>query len=166
MRAVLSTCLALALVGSASLAGAQILRVPPILRGAPRGQPPPPPPTIEMMQAALVAASGSDVVYFAGQGHGLDPAAQATLTAQARWLRANPAVRARIEGHADERTPRDHALALGERRADAVRDFLVLQGVPSWQLTVTSWGKERPAVGGSSEMALALNRRVKTTLMR
>jgi peptidoglycan-associated lipoprotein len=88
------------------------------------------------------------------------------LTAQARWLRANPAVRARIEGHADERTPRDHALALGERRADAVRDFLVLQGVPSWQLTVTSWGKERPAVGGTSEMALALNRRVKTVLMR
>ncbi len=166
MRAVLSSFLAVALAGSASLAAAQIVRVPPILRGSPRGQPPPPPPTIEMMQAALVANSGSDIVYFAGQSHGLDTAAQATLTAQARWLRANPAVRARIEGHADERTPRDHALALGERRADAVRDFLVLQGVPSWQLTITSWGKERPAVGGSSEMALALNRRVKTALMR
>ena len=165
-RPFLTALLAITLCGSGTLAAAQILRVPPILRGPPRGQVPPPPPTIEMMQADLVAKSGSDVVYFAGQGHGLDAAAQATLTAQARWLRANPAVRARVEGHADERTPRHYALALGERRADAVRDFLVLQGVPSWQLTITSWGKERPAVGGTSEMALALNRRAKTVLMR
>ena len=114
----------------------------------------------------MVAKSGSEIVYFAGQSHGLDAAAQTTLTAQARWLRANPAVRARIEGHADERTPRDYALALGERRADAVRDFLVLQGVPAAQLTILSWGKERPAVEGSSEMALALNRRAVTVLMR
>ena len=162
---VFTALLAVMLLGSGTLATAQIVRVPPILRGPPRGQPPPP-PSIEMMQADMVARSGSDVVYFAGQGHGLDAAAQATLTAQARWLQANPAVRARIEGHADDRTPRDYALALGERRADAVRDFLVLQGVPAWQLTVTSWGKERPAVGGTSEMALALNRRAKTVLMR
>jgi len=114
----------------------------------------------------MVANSGSDLVYFAGSSHGLDAAAQATLTAQARWLRANSAVRARIEGHADERNPRDYALAVGERRATAVRDFLVLQGVPAAQLTIISWGKERPAVEGSSEMALALNRRVKIELMR
>ena len=77
-----------------------------------------------------------------------------------------PEVRARIEGHADERNPRDYALAIGERRASAVRDVLVLQGVPAAQLTIISWGKERPAVGGTSEMALALNRRVSTVLMR
>ena len=86
--------------------------------------------------------------------------------AQATWLLSNPAIRARIEGHADERTPRDYALALGERRANAVRDFLVLQGVPAGQLTIISWGKERPVVAGMSEGALALNRRVKTVLMR
>ncbi|MEO6256272.1 MAG: OmpA family protein, partial [Sphingomicrobium sp.] len=99
-------------------------------------------------------------------GFGLDASAQATLTAQARWLLANPAARARIEGHADDRTPRDFALAIGERRASAVRDFLVLLGVPSAQLTIISWGKERPVVEGSTEMALALNRRVSTVLMR
>jgi peptidoglycan-associated lipoprotein len=125
-----------------------------------------PPITIEMMQADMVAKSGSDTVFFAGSSHGIDAAGQATLTAQARWLLAHPEVRARIEGHADERTPRDYALAVGERRASAVRDFLVLQGVPDAQLTTISWGKERPAVGGTSEMALALNRRVSTVLLR
>ena len=163
-RTILSALVLLTLSGVGDLAAAQ-LRVP-VLRAPQRGQPPPPPPTIAMLQADMVANTGSDLVYFAGNGHGLDAAAQATLIAQARWLRANPWVRARIEGHADDRTPRDTALAVGERRAAAVRDFLVLQGVPAAQLTITSWGKERPAVGGSSEMALALNRRVKTALMR
>ena len=166
MRRAALTIMAALAIGGASFAEAQV-RFPPVLRGPPRGpMPPPPPPTIESLQADMVAKSGSEIVYFAGQSHGLDAAAQTTLTAQARWLRANPAVRARIEGHADERTPRDYALALGERRADAVRDFLVLQGVPAAQLTILSWGKERPAVEGSSEMALALNRRAVTVLMR
>ncbi len=164
-RTVLSALVLLTLGAGAELAAAQVLRVP-VLRVPQRGQPPPPPPTIEMLQGDMIANAGSDLVYFAGNGHGLDSAAQATLTAQARWLRANPWVRARIEGHADDRTPRDTALAIGERRATAVRDFLVLQGVPAAQLAITSWGKERPAVEGSSEMALALNRRVKTVLMR
>lgn len=142
---------AIALIGGGALAAAQL---------------PPPPVTIEMIQADLVARSGTDTVYFADNSHGIDAAGQATLTAQARWLLAHPEFRARIEGHADERTPRDYALALGERRAATVRDVLVLQGVPDAQLTIISWGKERPAVGGTSEMALALNRRVSTVLMR
>ena len=127
---------------------------------------PPVPMTIEMLQMEFVGRTGSDVVYFTGSSHGLDAAAQRTLVAQAGWLLSNPAIRVRIEGHADERTPRDYALAVGERRATAVRDFLVLQGVPAGQLTIISWGKERPVVAGSSEGALALNRRVKTVLMR
>ena len=127
---------------------------------------PPPPMTIEMLQAEFTARTGSDVVYFVGNSHGLNANTQQILMAQARWLLSNPAIRVRIEGHADERTPRDYALALGERRANAVRDFLVLQGVPAAQLTIISWGKERPVVVGSSEGALALNRRVKTVLMR
>jgi peptidoglycan-associated lipoprotein len=127
---------------------------------------PPVPMTIEMLQMEFVGRTGSDVVYFTGSSHGLDAAAQRTLVAQAGWLLSNPAIRVRIEGHADERTPRDYALAVGERRATAVRDFLVLQGVPAAQLTIISWGKERPVVAGSSEGALALNRRVKTVLMR
>ena len=105
------TVLALSIMllgATGTLAPAQVLRMP-VLRGQ-RGMPPPP-PSIEIMQADMVAKSGSDTVYFAGSGYGIDAPAQATLTAQARWLRANPAVRARIEGHADERTPRDFALA-------------------------------------------------------
>ncbi|MEO8547550.1 MAG: OmpA family protein [Sphingomicrobium sp.] len=166
-RTILAAAALLALGGGSTLAAAQLLRVPPLLQVGPRGIPLPPAPiTFEGLQADMVAKSGSDTVFFAGSGYGLDAAAQATLTAQARWLLANPAMRARIEGHADDRSPRDYALAIGERRANAVRDFLVLQGVPAEQLTILSWGKERPSVAGSSEMALALNRRASTVLMR
>lgn len=164
MHGKILTALGLLMLSGGTLAAAQVVRIPPVLRGGPRGQPPPP-VTIEMLQADLVAKSGSDTVYFAGSGYGIDAAGQATLVAQARWLLANPAIRARIEGHADDRSPRDYALAIGERRADAVRDFLVLQGVPAAQLTTISWGKERPAIEGASENALALNRRTKTVLM-
>ncbi len=152
MRRAIISVLVLLMLGGGTLASAQ--RVPP------------PPMTIEMLQAEFSARTGSDVVYFIGNSHGLNANTQQILMAQARWLLANPAVRARIEGHADERTPRDYALALGERRANAVRDFLVLQGVPAAQLSVISWGKERPVVAGTSEGALGLNRRVKTVLMR
>ena len=158
MRKTILAALLLALLDVGTLAHAQVMR------GPPRGLPPPP-MTIDMLQADLTAKTGSDMVYFAGNSHGINAAGQATLVAQARWLLANPAIRARIEGHADDRTPRDYALALGERRADAVRDFLVLQGVQAARLTIISWGKERPAVGGSSEAALALNRRARTVLM-
>ena len=164
MRKTIFAAIVLALLGAGAIAPAQVLRLPPVPRIGPRGQPPPP-MTIEMLQADLVAKTGSDMVYFAGSSHGITAAGQTTLVAQARWLLANPAIRARIEGHADERTPRDYALAVGERRADAVRDFLVVQGVQPGRLTVVSWGKERPVVGGSSEEALALNRRARTVLI-
>ena len=164
MRKTILAAIVLASLGASAIAPAQIVRLPPLPRVGPRGQPPPP-MTIEMLQADLVARTGSDMVYFAGSSHGINAAGQTTLTAQAQWLLANPAIRARIEGHADERTPRDYALAIGERRADAVRDFLVLQGVPAAQLTTISWGKERPVIEGMSENALALNRRAKTVLM-
>ena len=127
--------------------------------------PAPPPVTIEMLKAAFTAQSGSDTVYFAGDSSGLDLSSERTLAAQARWLRANPFVSVRIEGHSDDRFTRDHALAVGERRADAVRDFLILQGVPAAQISIISWGKERPVVEGSSEASQALNRRAVTMLM-
>jgi peptidoglycan-associated lipoprotein len=158
MRKTILVAIVLACLGAGTIASAQIVR------GPQRGLPPPP-MTIEMLQGDLVARSGSDMVYFAGSSHGLNSAGQTTLMAQAQWLLANPAIRARIEGHADERTPRDYALAVGERRANAVRDFLVLQGVQPGRLTIVSWGKERPAIGGSSEEALALNRRARTVLI-
>jgi peptidoglycan-associated lipoprotein len=116
--------------------------------------------------ADLIAKAGSDTVYFGTDEYLLDESAKATLAAQARWLLANPNVRASIEGHADERGTREYNLALGERRANAARDFLVSQGVPTSRLLVTSWGKERPVAIGSNEEAWAQNRRAVTVLVR
>ena len=117
-------------------------------------------------QADLVAKAGSDTVYFGTDEYLLDDSAKATLAAQARWLMANANVRASIEGHCDERGTREYNMALGERRANAARDFLVSQGVPTTRLLVTSWGKERPVATGSSEEAWAQNRRAVTVLVR
>jgi peptidoglycan-associated lipoprotein len=117
-------------------------------------------------QADMVAKAGSDTVYFATDKYDLDDATRATLAAQARWLIANPNVRASIEGHCDERGTREYNMALGERRANAARDFLASQGVPAARLLVTSWGKERPVAPGSNEEAWAQNRRAVTVLVR
>ena len=92
--------------------------------------------------------------------------AQATLRAQAKWLIANPNVRASIEGHADERGTREYNLALGERRANSAKNFLIANGVPAGRLTTISWGKERPAATGSDESAWAQNRRAVTVVVR
>ena len=117
-------------------------------------------------QADLVAKAGSDTVYFGTDKYDLDEATKATLAAQARWLIANTNVRASIEGHCDERGTREYNMALGERRANAARDFLVSQGVPAARLLVTSWGKERPVATGSNEEAWAQNRRAVTVVIR
>ena len=117
-------------------------------------------------QADLVAKAGSDTVYFGTDEHLLDEASRATLAAQARWLLANQGVRASIEGHADERGTREYNLALGERRANSARDFLIQQGVPAARLLTVSWGKERPVAQGSNEEAWAQNRRSVTVVVR
>jgi peptidoglycan-associated lipoprotein len=118
------------------------------------------------MQADLVAKAGSDTVYFGTDEYQLDAQSQATLAAQAKWMLANPNVRASIEGHADERGTREYNMALGERRANAARDYMVSQGVPTSRLLVTSWGKERPVATGSDESAWAQNRRAVTVVVR
>lgn len=121
---------------------------------------------LPVLQADLVAKAGSDTVYFGTDEYSLDEATRMTLAAQARWLIANPNVRASLEGHADERGTREYNQALGERRANAVRDFLVSQGVPTSRLVTTSWGKERPVAQGSNEEAWAQNRRAVTVIIR
>src|SRR5262245_10852125 len=118
------------------------------------------------LQADLVAKAGSDTVYFGTDEYSLDQATQTTLAAQARWLIATPNVRASIEGHCDERGTREYNQALGERRANAVRDYLLSQGVPASRLVTTSWGKERPVAQGSNEEAWAQNRRAVTVIIR
>ncbi len=118
------------------------------------------------LQADLVAKAGSDTVYFGTDKSDVDAASQATLAAQAKWMLAHRNVRASIEGHADERGTREYNMALGERRANAARDYLVGQGVPAASLLVTSWGKERPVATGSDESAWAKNRRAVTVVVK
>jgi len=82
------------------------------------------------------------------------------LQAHGEYLAANPASRVRLEGHADERGSREYNIGLGERRAQAVRQVLLLQGAAAGQLSTVSYGEERPAVLGSDDEAWGLNRRV------
>ncbi|QNP42344.1 OmpA family protein [Sphingomonas daechungensis] len=91
--------------------------------------------------------AGSDTVRFGRDTYVLTPQSQATLTAQAQWLIQHPFVNASIEGHADVRQTRDYALALGERRAAAVRNYLIASGVPpnNSRLSVGA-GNDRPAM--------------------
>ncbi|MFN3615735.1 MAG: peptidoglycan-associated lipoprotein Pal [Rubrimonas sp.] len=100
-----------------------------------------------------------DRVFFAFDSSSLDAQARETLTRQAQWLNQNPAVTVTIEGHADERGTREYNLALGARRAQAARDFLVAQGVQASRLRTVSFGKERPVALGSDEASWAQNRR-------
>ena len=152
----------LAAIGLSAAASAQ-LRLPTII---PRGPPPPALVGIDALRADFIARSGSAIVYFGGDSSVLTPPARATLAAQAQWLRQHPEVVIRIEGHADQSDTRDHALAVGARRAQEVRDYLILLGVPAPQITTLSWGKERLAVQGTTLDALARNRRAETVLVR
>ena len=105
-----------------------------------------------------------DRVLFAVDQSTITPTGQAILDGQARWLLANTDYRAVIEGHADEQGTREYNLALGFRRANAVREYLVSRGVPASRLEVTSYGKERPIEICSDESCYAQNRRAVTVL--
>lgn len=98
-------------------------------------------------------------VYFAYDSFNLTGASKSALKAHAAWLKANSSQSVQIEGHCDERGTTEYNLALGERRAGAVKDYLVSQGVSAAQLSTISYGEERPAVSGSSEDSWAKNRR-------
>lgn len=101
----------------------------------------------------------SSVVYFEFDKYDLTAESRAVLLAHADKLKG-ASVAVRLEGHADERGSREYNMALGEKRANAVRDFLVTQGVNGSSLEVISFGEEQPAVAGSDEASWAQNRRV------
>ena len=109
-------------------------------------------------------ASAGDRVFFAFDRSDITPEAQEILARQADWLRRYPNVAVTIEGHCVERGSREYILALGERRAQAVKNVLVASGIPASRISTISYGKERPAVVGSSEDAYAQNRRAVTTV--
>ncbi len=105
-----------------------------------------------------------DRVFFAFDSSVLDDAARQTLERQAAWLKQFPAVSVTIEGHCDERGTREYNLALGDRRANAVKAYLVALGVSPDRIRTISYGKERPADPGHDETAWALNRRAVTVV--
>ncbi len=111
-----------------------------------------------------LAVNIGDRVFFGTDRYDLTPEAQATLQGQAQWLNQYPNVTVIIEGHADERGTREYNLALGDRRANTVRDYLIALGVSPSRITTISYGKERPQVPGSTEAAWAQNRRSVTVV--
>ena len=115
-------------------------------------------------RADFLQSVPTDRVFFALDSYTLDGEDRATLDAQAAWLSRYPNVRVTIEGHADERGTREYNLALGDRRANAARDYLQSRGIAANRMQVISWGKERPAVEGSIESAWAQNRRAVTVV--
>lgn len=100
------------------------------------------------------------VIYFDYDSFEIRPDARPVVETNARYLLSNPTVSATLEGNTDERGSREYNVALGERRAEAVRRAMSAFGVPRQQLNVISYGEERPAVAGQTEEAYALNRRV------
>ena len=116
---------------------------------------PVPEPTIDELNARRLLGT----VYFEYDSDELGEVARSTLQDNARWLRENPTRAIRVEGHCDERGNEEYNLALGERRAHAVKEYLANLGVSSSQLRVVSYGEAKPAVMGHNESAWKYNRR-------
>ena len=106
-----------------------------------------------------LATGVPDRVFFATNESVLTTASRDTLRKQAAWLRKNSGITVTMEGHADERGTREYNLALGERRANAAKDYLMTYGVSGNRLSVISYGKERPVNSGSNPLAWSQNRR-------
>jgi len=118
-----------------------------ISTAAPAQEPPPPIVPwvpVEVLRADFIAKTGGTMLYFGVNSALIGAPARSMLAAQAQWLRLNPYVSVKIEGHGDGGDTRDHALALGARRAAAVREALILLGVPPQQISISTWGSERP----------------------
>jgi peptidoglycan-associated lipoprotein len=134
MRKLLLLTLLIAVPASAQLPGLRRRDAPPVPVLSP----------IEALRSDFAAQSGSTIVYFTPGSAFLTAQARVVLSAQAMWLRQHPEVTVRIEGRGDPTDTRDHALALGAERAEGAREYLVLLGLPSAQITAMTWGKERP----------------------
>jgi len=138
----------------------------------------PQPPQPERSQAVLRPSLRDDAttadfdrfaqisrIYFERNSATLTDEARKTLDAQAEWLREHPDVRASLQGHADAFGTREHQLALGERRATAMKFHLAARGIGAERLTITSFGKQRPAAVGLDEASQKSNRRGETVLI-
>ena len=115
------------------------------------------------LQAYLQNEIG-DRVYFETDKHNINSSSAFKLETQANWIKSTPGFTIILEGHCDERGTREYNLALGERRANSVKEFLVSMGVDESRIMTVSYGKERPAADGSTSESWAENRRVVTVI--
>jgi peptidoglycan-associated lipoprotein len=172
------TALRLVLIGTAAASLAACAHRPkPSFPTAPTAPPPPAerpttaPPPAPVTQGALPGSAQDfvvnvgDRVYFDFDRYDVRADAQPILGAQADWLKRYPAVTVRIEGNCDERGTREYNLALGARRANAVREFLVSHGVDPGRITTISYGKEKPVDPGSGDVADQHNRNAHTAIV-
>ncbi len=175
-----STVMRLALVATAaaSLAACQSKpkptypTTPPSTPSGPSTEAPPTAGPVTGQPTAPLPGSAQDFVvnvgdrvYFDTDSHDIREDARPLLTAQSEWLRRYPSVAVRIEGNADERGTREYNLALGARRANSVRDFLVGQGVTGSRISTISFGKEQPIDPGTGEEAWQKNRNARTAIV-
>ncbi|WP_374942916.1 peptidoglycan-associated lipoprotein Pal [Sphingomonas sp.] len=129
--------------------------------------------TTETSEGALVPGSDADfrrsvssnTVNFGLDQYDIDSAARAILDSQAEWLAKFPNKRITLEGHCDERGTREYNLALGDRRANAAKNYLVARGVDAGRISTISYGKERPVALGSDDESYAQNRRAVTIVV-
>jgi len=138
---------------------------------APPPAPPPPATAPAPVTSSILPGSAEDfrvnvgdTVHFEFDQYNVQESDKAILGRQAAWLAKYPAVRVTVEGHADERGTREYNLALGARRANAVKEYLVSQGVSTARVETVSYGKERPICTQSDEACWAQNRRGVTTI--
>ncbi len=170
------TTLRLVLITAAAASMAACASKPKPAPAAPPPPPPPPaaeaaPPPAPFGETVLPGSerdfvvNAGDRVYFDFDKYDVRVDAQPILDAQAAWLAKYPAVQVRIEGNCDERGTREYNIALGARRASAIRDYLVAHGVASARITTVSYGKEKPIDAGTGEEAWAHNRNGHTAIV-
>jgi len=159
---------ATAMIAVAGCAKKPPKELPPAPEQAPAAEAPPPAETgpVPGSQAHFLANVASDRVFFDLDQSDIDAEDQATLRSQAAYLKQYPNVRVTIEGHCDERGTREYNLALGERRANAAKNYLASQGIDAGRISTISYGKERPDALGSDEASWAKNRRAVTVTVQ
>jgi peptidoglycan-associated lipoprotein len=166
-----SPCLKFACLSAALILGACTHKQEAVNTAPPPAPPPAAAPAPAPVTSRVIPGSAEDfrvnvgdTVHFAFDQYNVEENDKAILSRQAAWLAKYPAVRVTVEGHCDERGTREYNLALGARRANAVKEFLVSQGVSTARVETISYGKERPICTQSDEACWAQNRRGVTTI--
>ena len=165
-RSLKFACVSAALIlGACTHKQEAVNTTPPPVQSAPSA-PTPAPVTSQIMPGSAedFRVNVGDTVHFGYNEYNIQDSDKAVLGRQAQWLAKYPSVRVTLEGHCDERGTREYNLALGARRANAVKEYLVSQGVSAARLETVSYGKERPICTESNEACWAQNRRGVTVI--